>query len=204
MKACSTSRTGPLNTRRFAYDAVETVAKQLRVGMTEIEAAELLADYLQAHGTERYLHRPFAWFGEHAGFYEYGGYGDYHPSERRLGENEVAILDVSPVVNGYIGDVGYAVSIGHNEMLEKAKKFQLTLREALPKMFASAMTPAEIWAEVDRRVLEAGFDNVHAKYPHCVLGQPSTRPRIGLDSHAGPYRRKLFNRLPRAGWRARQ
>lgn len=183
----SEARAGFKRAQRLAYDAVEAVAKQLRVGMTEREAAQLLADHLQDHGTQRYLHRPFAWFGEHAGFYGYGGYGDYHPSDRRLGANEVAILDVSPVVDGYIGDVGYAVSIEPNETLERAKAFQLTLRQDIPAMFASAMTPAEIWAEVDRRVLDAGFDNVHAKYPHCVLGHRvfKVKPRQGRHWRMG-------------------
>lgn len=156
--------------QRVAYDCVEAVAKQLHVGMTEMDAAQLLADHLRDQGTERYLHRPFAWFGEHAGFYGYKGYGDYHPSDRRLAPHDAVILDVSPVVNGYIGDVGYATSLQPIAELERAKAFQLTLRDALPAMFESAMTAAEIWAEVDRRVLAAGFDNVHAKYPHCVLG----------------------------------
>jgi Xaa-Pro aminopeptidase len=177
------ARAGFRRAQKLAYDAVESVAKQLRVGMTEREAAQLLADYLKAHGTERYLHRPFAWFGEHAGFYGYDTYGDYHPSDRRLGERDVAILDVSPVVDGYIGDVGYAVSIGSNEMLEKAQAFQLDLRRDIPKMFASPMTPAQIWAEVDRRVMDAGFDNVHAKYPHCVLGHRVFKVKAKASKH---------------------
>jgi len=51
------------------------------------------------------LHRPFAWFGEHSRFDGYQGYGDYHPGHRRLRPGEVAILDVSPVVDGYAADV---------------------------------------------------------------------------------------------------
>ncbi len=169
--------------QKLAYDCVESVARQLRVGMTEKEAAQLLADYLRAHGTQRYLHRPFAWFGEHAGFYGYETYGDYHPSDRCLAADDAVILDVSPVVNGYIGDVGYATSLRPIAELERAKAFQLTLREALPTMFDSAMTVAEIWAEVDRRIAAAGFDNVHAKYPHCVLGHRVFKVRAKAGRH---------------------
>lgn len=156
--------------QRLAYAAVEHVASQLKVGMTELEAATLLADYLKQHGTERYLHRPFAWFGDHSRFDGYQGYGDYHPSQRQLNAGDVAILDVSPIVNGYIGDVGYAVSLTHNPELEKAKLFQLELRRIIPLLFASNMTPAEIWQEINRLIIDAGYDTIHAKYPHCVLG----------------------------------
>lgn len=173
--------------QRLAYDAVEHVANKLYVGMSELEAAQLLADYLRAHGTERFLHRPFAWFGDHSRFDGYTGYGDYHPGDRRLEEGSAAILDVSPVVDGYIGDVGYTVSIGANDELQKARAFLLKLRADIPSMFQSSMTPAEIWADVNRRVVEAGYDTVHAKYPHCVLGHRVFRmkPRTGASARVG-------------------
>ena len=161
---------GFLKAQRLACDAVVHVSTQLKLGMTEKEAAQLLENYLREHGTERYLHRPFAWFGEHARFDGYAGYADYHPSDRTLSLNEVAVLDVSPIVDGYIGDVGYAVSLQPNAQLLKAKAFMLELRAAIPAMFASKMTPAQIWSEVDRLIVSAGYDNVHSKYPHCVLG----------------------------------
>lgn len=173
--------------QRLAYDAVEHVAAQLTPGMTEREAAELLSTYLREKGTERFLHRPFAWFGDHARFDGYTGYGDYHPSDRPLEVGATAILDVSPVVDGYIGDVGYAVCLGSNPELEKARAFLLQLRAALPGWFSSAMTPAEIWTEVDRRITEAGYDTIHAKYPHCVLGHRVFRmkPRTGASARLG-------------------
>ncbi|MET4575841.1 M24 family metallopeptidase [Ottowia thiooxydans] len=170
--------------QRLAYDAVEHVAAQLLPGMTEREAASLLADYLRERGTERFLHRPFAWFGDHSRFDGYSGYGDYHPSDRPLEQGAAAILDVSPILDGYIGDVGYAVSVGPNSELEKAREFMLVLRSEIPAMFASAMTPAEIWHAVNRRITGAGYDTVHAKYPHCVLGHRVFRMKVRKGSSA--------------------
>ena len=173
--------------QRLAYAAVEEVAGLLRVGMTEREAAQLLADYLRDHGTERYLHRPFAWFGDHARFDGYAGYGDYHPSDRPLALGDAAILDVSPIVDGYIGDVGYTVTVGDNPEVDRARAYLLQLRAELPALFAGPLTPAEIWAEVNRRIVAAGYDTVHAKYPHCVLGHRVFRvkPRTGRSLRLG-------------------
>ena len=173
--------------QQLAYETVTHVAGQLRVGMTEIEAAILLEEYLKANGSERYLHRPFAWFGNHARFDEYTRYEDYHPSARTLGADDTAILDVSPILNGYIGDVGYTISLAPNPGLDQAKTFLLQLREAIPAMFESELTPAEIWHEVDRRIAEAGYDNVHAKYPFCTLGHRVFRvkPKTGKGHRFG-------------------
>lgn len=178
---------GYLKSQRLAYAAVEHVAKLLHVGMTEQQAAQLLEDYLREQGTERYLHRAFAWFGNHSRFDEYTDYADYHPSERALKADDVVILDVSPVVDGYIGDVGYALSLTPNAELQKAKAFMLELRAAIPEMFASPMTAAEIWAEINRRIEEAGYDNIHSKYPHCVLGHRVFRvkPKKGRHLRVG-------------------
>jgi len=172
------AREGFQRAQRLAYDAVTHVAAQLVAGISEIEAAQMLDDYLVSHGAQRYLHRPFAWFGEHARFDGYSGYGDYHPSERRLAEGETAILDVSPMLDGFIGDVGYACALGPSEQLNRAMEFLRILRADIPGFFTSGMTPKDIWAEVDRRIAAAGFDNVHAKYPFCVLGHRVYRVKV--------------------------
>ncbi|MCG8535437.1 MAG: aminopeptidase P family protein [Pseudomonadales bacterium] len=156
--------------QRLAYNTVTYVANQLRVGVTEKEAAHMLESYLKDHGSERYLHRPFAWFGNHARFDEYQSYDDYHPGDRKLEHGATAILDVAPIVNGFIGDVGYTISLGENRELDLAREFLLELRAEIPRMFMSRMTPAEIWHEVDRRIASAGYDNIHSKYPFCTLG----------------------------------
>ncbi|MFH7808636.1 M24 family metallopeptidase [Acinetobacter sp. BSP-153] len=156
--------------QRIAYDCVTEVGKKLHHGMTEIEAADLLDQYLKAAGCDRYIHRPFAWFGEHTRFDPYQGYGEYHPSDKQLKQGDVVILDVSPVVNGYTADVGYTTSLERHEELKQAQDFLLNLRTDLPRMFESSMTPKEIWAAVDRKIADEGYDNIHAKYPFCVLG----------------------------------
>lgn len=173
--------------QRLANDTVLHVGKLLKVGMTEKEAAGLLEQYLKDHGSERYLHRPFAWFGNHARFDEYTSYDDYHPGERKLEYGATAILDVAPIVNGFIGDVGYTLSIGANRELEIAKEFLLQLRSEIPLLFMSDRTPAEIWHEVDRRVAAAGYDNIHSKYPFCTLGHRvfSVKPKKGKERRFG-------------------
>lgn len=156
--------------QRLAYDCVEEVGALLKPGMTELDATKMLETYLKDHGVERYIHRPFAWFGNHTRFDEYSNYNEYHPSNRALKSDDVVILDISPVVNGYTADVGYTFAMNKNNQLETAMDFLRSLRAELPDMFMSEKTPKQIWDSVDSKIAAQGYDNIHARYPFCVLG----------------------------------
>ncbi|GBF50109.1 metallopeptidase family M24 [Leptospira ryugenii] len=161
---------GFLKAQRLAYDCVTTIEREIRPGSTEKQIAKLLAGYLFDHGVRTFLHRPFVWFGEHARFDGYKRFTQFHPSNRTLSEEETFILDVSPIVNGYVGDIGYSSSLIPNPILEEGMSFLLSLRDKIPALFLSNLSSREIWWKIDSEIKANGFDNVHAKYPFSVLG----------------------------------
>ncbi len=157
--------------QRLAYECAVTVAARVKPGTTERQAARWLAADLHARGVRAFLHRPFAWFGEHARFSPHeGDHHAYHPSDRALGAGEGFILDVSPIVDGYTGDIGYTVFPRETEEHVAARRLLLLLREEIRALFETPLTLAEIWDTVDRRVRDAGYVNCHALYPLRVLG----------------------------------
>ncbi|CAE6730488.1 hypothetical protein R69927_01793 [Paraburkholderia domus] len=114
--------------QQLAYRCVESVGEMLLLGMTEKDAARLLTEWLQDHGVRDWLHKPFAWFGDRTAFEGFSGLSHmagfnlaFFPSSRRLEENMPVILDVAPILNGVIADVGYATCIGVNPILEQLK-----------------------------------------------------------------------------------
>lgn len=161
---------GFLKAQRLAYQCVTEVEKQMQPGWTEKQTAKLMDSFLRDHGVMVFLHRPFAWFGEHARFDGYKRFTQFHPGKKILREDEPYILDVSPVVDGYIGDIGYSSSQKPNSTLDEGMKYLLKLREDIPKYFSSEMSSSEIWWKIDEDVKANGFDNVHALYPFSVLG----------------------------------
>ncbi|TGJ99512.1 aminopeptidase P family protein [Leptospira semungkisensis] len=161
---------GFLKAQRLAYQCVTEIEKELREGWTEIQAAKRMDEFLRDHGVKVFLHRPFAWFGEHARFDGYKRYTQFHPGKKRLMPDEPFILDVSPVVEGYIGDIGYSSCLRPNAELDAGMKYLLKLREEIPKYFSSSMSSRDIWWKIDRDAKENGFDNVHSLYPFAVLG----------------------------------
>lgn len=202
---------GHRRAQRLGYECAVAIAAELREGMTERQAADLLQTYLSDRGATTYLHRPFAWFGEHSRFDGYAGYHDFHPSDRALRPGEAAILDVSPILGGYIGDIGYATALGPHPELNRAMDVLRRLRADIPRLFEAALSPRHIWAEVDRRIRDAGYDNIHARYPFCVLGHRvyrvkddrSRTPIVPLSfigwfswqAHASFLRHGMFNEL---------
>ncbi|EMJ89356.1 M24 family metallopeptidase [Leptospira meyeri] len=163
-------KNGFLKAQKLAYDCVTTVEKEMLPGWTEKQTAKRMDEFLRDHGVKTFLHRPFAWFGEHARFDGYKRFTQFHPGKKRLVEEESFILDVSPVVDGYIGDIGYSSSLIKNSELDSGMKYLLQLREEIPKYFSSTMTPSEIWWKIDSDAKQSGFDNVHSLYPFAVLG----------------------------------
>ena len=175
--------------QRLANECVVSVAERLVPGVTEREAADQLYEFLRERGATHYLHRPFAWFGEHSRFDPYEeDYDLYHPTDRSLREDDVFILDVSPILEGYTGDVGYASSLVPHQELEGARAFLRELREAIPGLFASDLDTHEIWAEVGSRIERAGYDACHCGYPFRVLGHRVYRVPDRQLQHGTPKR----------------
>lgn len=183
---------GHRRAQRLGYACAEAVARELREGVTEIKMAERLGEYLKDHGADGWFHRPFAWFGGHARFDDYITYDDFHPGERRLKPGESVILDVSPIVDGYVGDIGYSTSLGPCPELDRAMDFLRIMRAGLPALFSSDQPLDRIWAQVDQDIRTAGFDNCHKLYPQGTLGH-----RIYRLGHFGHTR---WLRSGSAGW----
>lgn len=157
--------------------AVAEVASQMREGLTEIQAASLLNTCLRDLGVKSFFHQAFVWYGERTRFDGVKTYFDYLPTSRVVREGEVYILDVAPIVDGYICDIGFTSSVGVNAELDKAQVFLAELHRDIPRLFEHAATGGEIWSTLDERIKEAGYTNVHAQYPFAVLGHRVHRVR---------------------------
>lgn len=215
---------GYLRSQRLAQEAAVYVARGLEAGSTEIEAAARIERYLRDRGVMSFFHRPFAWFGDRSRFAGFRGLTEFLPTARRLAAGEPFILDVAPVVGGFVSDIGYAHRQGEREGagghadLDRARAFLRKLRDEIPGMFESTLKPGEIWDEIDARIRGAGFENCHGKYPFSVLAHrvyqldPSPMDRVlsaivplglmswfSLRAQWAFARRGLFHELIRPG-----
>jgi Xaa-Pro aminopeptidase len=196
--------------QRLAYAAAEAVAKELKVGMTEKQAARMQEVWLLDHGVTDWFHSPFAWFGDRTAFQGFKVALQFLPTNRRLEENMPFILDNAPVVNGYVADIGYAGVLGHNPVLEGLLDDLAAHRALILQLIQQRRPMREVSQAVDRLIAEQGHEPRHKAYPFETLAhqvermpqrqtqQPNTLFKFGLQSLETLGRLALIGR--QQGW----
>jgi methionine aminopeptidase len=156
--------------QKLAENGVREISSLMREGWTELQTAALLDTYLKDYGVKSFFHHAFAWFGERTRFDGIKKYVDFLPGQRVLLPGEVYILDVAPIYQGYICDVGFTACLGSNTQYIKAEKKLVEIREEIPTLFMGNISLGEIWKTIGSKIKEAGYDLVHTKYPFEVVG----------------------------------
>lgn len=170
--------------QRLAYACAEAIAEELTAGVTEREAAERMQRWLEARGVEDWFHRPFAWFGDRTAFRGLFAPHQFFPTDRRLEPGMPYILDVAPIVDGYVADIGYAGALGENQVVSRAVS-DLREHRALILAGLKARRPfRDIYRDVDALLNRQGYENRHRCYPFGVLAHRVERvegPGAGLN-----------------------
>lgn len=105
-----------------AWHILEEISALLKPGITEAEARDAALTVYARHGVEKSWHRPHIYFGSHTLLSAY----DPKPAEiLTLGENDIAYIDLGPVipVDGVDieGDVGQTLVFGDNPLFHQLK-----------------------------------------------------------------------------------
>lgn len=155
--------------QQLAYACVEDVGASLAPGVTEREAARRLRTWLTDAGVVDWFHTPFAWFGDRTAFRKFRTPLQFFPTDRPLADGMPFILDVAPVVDGAVSDVGYAAVLGENPLWDRLFIDLAEYRPLIPRLLNEGATLAEVYRQVDALAARHGFDNRHRAYPGRVL-----------------------------------
>lgn len=169
--------------QRLAYRCALAIRAELKEGWTEKQTAKLMDIYLRDHGVKTFFHKSFAWFGDRTRFQDFKHNLHFLPTERRLNNTDVVILDTAPILNGFTSDIGYTFSMTENSELKRAQNLLATFRKEIPRLFESQLQASDIWQKLDLDLKAEGYDNCHAQYPFSVLGHRVHR--IPLSSLPG-------------------
>ncbi len=155
--------------QRLAYAAAEAVAKELKPGITEKEAARMQEVWLLDHGVTDWFHSPFAWFGDRTAFYGFKVALQFLPTNRRLEENMPFILDNAPVINGYVADIGYTSVLGENKVLDRVIDDLAEHRAMILDLIKQRRPMREVSQAVDLLIAKQGYEPRHKAYPFETL-----------------------------------
>ncbi|MGY2062728.1 M24 family metallopeptidase, partial [Nocardia gipuzkoensis] len=153
----------------LSFECAQAAAAQLRPGWTEGRTQEWMATYLRDHGVRTWLHKPIVAFAERT-LAPDSEWGPAKGDGLILGDSDVAILDCSPIVDGYTGDIAYTVSVGRNRELERAQDFLSRLRCELPARFVDPERSRTIFEWVTEQMTAAGYQNAANGYIGHVFG----------------------------------
>lgn len=134
--------------QRLAYECAETIAGELKPGMTERRAAALQKTWLLDHGVDDWFHQPFAWFGDRTAFRGLVGV-------KQLG--------------GYTADIGYCCVLGSHPVLDRMMDDLADYRRLILDMARQRRPLSEISQAVDALCARQGYDPRHKAYPFETL-----------------------------------
>lgn len=161
---------GFLQCQRLAQESVVEIAKLIQEGWTEQQASQLIETYLRDNGVKTFFHKPYAWFGERSRFDGISNYAAFMPSGRVLRPNEPFILDVAPILDGFIADIGYSDCLGAPTTFQDAVAFLKQLRSEIPSLFSQSKSGGEACQAIEAKIKNQGYENRHQRYPFAVIG----------------------------------
>ncbi len=166
----SSQRAGFLKCQRLAQESVRTIAGLIQPGWTEVQAAEMIETFLRDSGVRNFFHKPYAWFGDRTRFEGISGYRAFMPTQRVLREGEPFLLDVAPILGGFIADIGYSDCLSDSPKFRDSVDYLSDLRSRIPAYFERSLSGGEICREIEADIESHGYENRHRKYPFSVLG----------------------------------
>lgn len=149
-------------------EIMNKVVESIKIGMTEQELASLIYKFQTTDPVKKPSFEPIALFSENA--------ADPHgiPSDRKLKENDMVLIDMGGMVNGYASDMTRCFFMGDNPELE-------SIYEIVLKAQQSAINAVEIGKPLSSIDIAARSVIEEAGYGPYFLHR--TGHGIGLEAH---------------------
>jgi len=175
--------------QRLAFECATRVEAEAREGMTERDLAARLGALLAEAGVRHLFHAPMAWVGERTELGDGWSETDFMPTDRRHEAGLPVILDVAPIVDGFVADVAYTFAVGPCPELDATLDDLAVLRALVPRAIRAGLTLADTYALVGDLLAERGYAARHARYPLGILGHRVARlaPGAGDGSFPGAF-----------------
>jgi Xaa-Pro aminopeptidase len=143
---------GYLAARSFARTIGDEIVSNIKVGMTEKEVEEVTSLVFNKNGVKQHFHMPIIGVGEgstklRSAYALVSSYFTRH--SRILQENDIILIDIAPIYNGYPADYTINHVMGSNPDLEALAKYAHDVSIKIAEHVTEKMAVADVfhWAK---------------------------------------------------------
>jgi hypothetical protein len=162
---------GVARAQALAREVVLEVAQSVRAGQTEREVVASLERRFAKAKVKRWIHTPYAWFGERTRF---GGFHQWEPdalpTERVLADGEPFVVDAAPLVEGFPADFAFSGRAGSSDAHARLLESLREIKTRLVALAKQAEDGTALFRSVGALARSRGAEVVHDRYPAGVLG----------------------------------
>lgn len=156
---------------KVADELLNEVTSMLKPGVTEEEITKKAIELFKSKGVEKNWHNPYIRFGENTIL----TFKDKPTKNITLKEEDIAYIDIGPIIDDTEGDVGYTVYFGENKLFKDLKeKSELLFNMGVEYWRKENPTGIQLYEYLVTQANEFGYD--------CNL--PKGGHLIGLFPHA--------------------
>lgn len=138
---------------KLTDDAFSHLLKNIRVGMTEKQAAWIIESYMREHGADRLAFDPIIASGPNAAL------PHAEPGDRRLQKGEPITIDIGAQIDGYNSDMTRTITLGHaTEKFTEIYKIVLKAQLAVEKKARVGMNGKQVDRLARRIIDKAGYE----------------------------------------------
>lgn len=174
--------------RCFAKALGKEIANNIKAGMTEKEIEEIAAGIFRSHDVKQHWHMPIIGVGEGSAKLKsaYALASSYLTRHTRiLEENDLVLIDIAPIYNGYPSDYTTNHMLGSNPDLEALISYARDISHRIASYVSTEMAVADVFRYTQEVV----------KATRCTLAYP---PFISLG-HRLCRVPSLWQKLPEQG-----
>ncbi len=166
----------------MARNMCHQICSELQPGMTESQARTMALELMQDNGITKHWHKPYIRFGCNTLL----TFLDKAHEDCTLHEEDIAFVDIGPIINGIEGDVGRTVVFGNNPMYEDLQFWSEQLfRKGREYWLDNHCTGEELYHYIRHKAEEAGYSFILEPAGHLIGAFPHKGWKDGLNRY--PY-----------------
>ena len=173
---------------KIANDLLGEICKIIKPGISESEAKTKAVELYEKFGIKKNWHNPYIYFGENTIL----TFKDKSKEEKILQEEDIAYIDIGPIIDDVEGDVGQTLVFGKNKLFKELKfQSECIFEKACEYWRKNKPTGIELYEFVFKLTKDVGFVFNLNPAGHLIGSFPHKGWKEGLNTY--PY-------IPEAGY----